>query len=78
MVARGRGVWVKDAEGKATWTVCRAYSALNQGHRHPQIIEAIDAGRRVTLTSRAFHNDQFGPFLKKLAALSRHGHGAAR
>jgi ornithine--oxo-acid transaminase len=63
----GEGVWVRDVEGRRYLDMLAAYSALNQGHRHPAIIEALatQAGR-ITLTSRAFHNDQMGPFLREL------------
>ncbi|MCG6955780.1 MAG: ornithine--oxo-acid transaminase [Gemmatimonadetes bacterium] len=64
---RGEGVWVWDVEGNRYLDMLSAYSALNQGHRHPEIIEAARAQLdRLTLTSRAFHNDQMGPFLAEL------------
>jgi ornithine--oxo-acid transaminase len=67
VIERGEGVWVWDVDGNRYLDMLAAYSALNQGHRHPAIIEAahqqLDA---LTLTSRAFHNDQMGPFLKDL------------
>ena len=67
VIERGEGVWVWDVDGNRFLDMLSAYSALNQGHRHPAIIDAakrqLDA---LTLTSRAFHNDQMGPFLKKL------------
>jgi ornithine--oxo-acid transaminase len=67
VIERGEGVWVWDVDGNRYLDMLSAYSALNQGHRHPAIIEA--AHRQLdtlTLTSRAFHNDQMGPFLKAL------------
>ncbi|MBN1922558.1 MAG: ornithine--oxo-acid transaminase [Anaerolineae bacterium] len=65
VLSRGEGVWVWDVEGKKYLDCLSAYSALNQGHRHPHIIAAmIEQAGRVTLTSRAFYNDQF-PFLAK-------------
>jgi ornithine--oxo-acid transaminase len=67
VIERGEGVWVWDVDGNRYLDMLSAYSALNQGHRHPAIIEA--AHRQLdtlTLTSRAFHNDQMGPFLKEL------------
>jgi len=71
VVAKAEGVWVYDAEGNKYMDMLSAYSALNQGHRHPRIIQAlIDQANKVTLTSRAFHNDQLGKFLKRLADLS--------
>ena len=69
VIKEGKGVWVKDVEDKKYIDMLSAYSALNQGHNHPKIAEALK--RQVdtlTLTSRAFHNDQMGPFLKKLTA----------
>ena len=70
VVAEGEGVWVTDVEGKRYLDLLSAYSALNFGHRHPELVavahEQLD---RLTLTSRAFHNDQLGPFLRDLAEL---------
>lgn len=67
VVAEAYGVKVKDPEGKEYLDFLSAYSAVNQGHRHPKIIKAlIDQSARCTLTSRAFHNDVMGRFLKKL------------
>lgn len=67
VIARGEGVWVWDVEGNRYMDMLSAYSALNQGHRHPRIIQALkDQADKVTLTSRAFHNDQLGPFLREL------------
>jgi ornithine--oxo-acid transaminase len=67
VLERGEGVWVWDVEGRKYLDMLAAYSAVNQGHRHPRIIEALEeqAGR-LTLTSRAFHNDRMGPFLHEL------------
>lgn len=71
VVARAEGCWVYDPEGRRYLDMLSSYSALNQGHRHPRIIQALkDQADKVTLTSRAFHNDQLGPFLAKLAAIS--------
>lgn len=70
VIERGEGVWVWDADGTRYMDCLSAYSALNQGHRHPAIIKAlVEQAGRVTLTSRAFHNDQMGPFLKELSEL---------
>ena len=67
VLERGEGAWVWDVEGKRYLDMLAAYSAVNQGHRHPRIIEALEAqAARLTLTSRAFHNDQMGPFLHEL------------
>ena len=71
VIKEGRGVWVKDVEGKRYIDMLSAYSALNQGHNHPKIAEAAKRQMEtLTLTSRAFHNDQMGPFLKKLTQLA--------
>ncbi len=71
VIEKGEGVWVWDVEGKKYLDMLSAYSALNQGHRHPKIIRAlIDQANRLTLTSRAFHNNVLGDFLKKLAELA--------
>jgi ornithine--oxo-acid transaminase len=71
ILSRGEGAWVWDIEGKKYLDCLAAYSAVNQGHRHPAIVEAakqqID---RLTLTSRAFHNDQMGPFLRELCDMA--------
>ena len=73
VIASGEGSWVTDVEGRRYLDMLSAYSALNFGHRHPALIEAAEAQlRRVTLTSRAFHNDQLGRFCADLARLSRH------
>ena len=71
VISEAEGVWVKDPEGNKYMDMLSAYSALNQGHRHPKIIKAlVDQANRVTLTSRAFHNDQLGPWYEKLTALT--------
>ncbi len=71
VIERGEGVWVYDVEGRRYLDMLSAYSALNQGHRHPRIVQAlVEQAGRVTLTSRAFHNDKMGPFLKKLCQLA--------
>lgn len=68
VIAEAEGVWVKDPEGNRYMDMLSAYSAVNQGHRHPKIIKALkDQADRVTLTSRAFHNDQLGPFYRKIS-----------
>jgi ornithine--oxo-acid transaminase len=70
VVARGEGSWVTDVEGTRYLDLLSAYSALNFGHRHPQLVRAAhEQLDRLTLTSRAFHNDQMGPFLRDLAEL---------
>ncbi|MFW6097537.1 MAG: ornithine--oxo-acid transaminase [Chloroflexota bacterium] len=71
VVHKGEGVWVYDVEGNKYLDCLSAYSAVNQGHGHPAIRQAaIDQMKRVTLTSRAFRNDQLGPFLKELCELT--------
>lgn len=71
VIDSAEGVWVYDVEGKKYLDMLASYSALNQGHRHPKIIKALmDQANKVTLTSRAFHNDKMGPFLKKLCDLA--------
>ncbi len=70
VVAEAEGVWVTDVEGTRYLDMLAAYSALNFGHRHPALIAAAkEQLDRLTLTSRAFHNDQMGPFLAELAEL---------
>jgi ornithine--oxo-acid transaminase len=67
VIAEAEGVMVTDPEGKVYFDFLSAYSAVNQGHRNPHIIKALKAqADRCTLTSRAFHNDKMGLFLKKL------------
>ncbi len=71
VIEKGEGAWVHDVEGKKYLDMLSAYSALNQGHRHPRIIDAlVEQAGKVTLTSRAFHNDKMGPFLSKLCEIS--------
>lgn len=71
VIERGEGEWVWDAEGRRYLDMLSSYSALNQGHRHPRVVAAMKAQLdRVTLTSRAFHNDQLGPFLALLSQVS--------
>ncbi|WP_421381005.1 ornithine--oxo-acid transaminase [Bacillus salacetis] len=71
VISEAEGVWVKDPEGSKYMDMLSAYSAVNQGHRHPKIIQALkDQADRVTLTSRAFHNDQLGPWYEKICKLT--------
>lgn len=71
VIAEAEGVWVKDPEGNRYMDMLSAYSAVNQGHRHPRIIQALkEQADRVTLTSRAFHNDQLGPWYEKICKLA--------
>jgi ornithine--oxo-acid transaminase len=71
IISKGEGAWVWDIEGKKYLDCLSAYSAVNQGHRHPAIVKAAkDQLDKLTLTSRAFHNDQMGPFLQELCELT--------
>lgn len=71
VISEAEGVWVKDPEGNKYMDMLSAYSAVNQGHRHPRIIKALkDQADKVTLTSRAFHNDQLGPWYEMVCKLS--------
>ncbi len=66
---RADGCWVWDVDGKRYLDMLAAYSAVNQGHRHPAIMTAASEQMgKLTLTSRAFHNDQMGPFLEELCS----------
>jgi ornithine--oxo-acid transaminase len=70
VIARGEGAWVTDVEGKRYLDLLSAYSALNFGHGHPAIVAAAQEQlNRLTLTSRAYHNDRLGPFATALAEL---------
>jgi ornithine--oxo-acid transaminase len=71
VISSAEGVWVTDVEGKSYLDMLAAYSALNFGHQHPDLVKAArDQLERLTLTSRAFHNDQMGPFLRDLAEMA--------
>ncbi|WP_066065021.1 ornithine--oxo-acid transaminase [Neobacillus soli] len=71
VIAKAEGVWVESPEGNRYMDMLSAYSAVNQGHRHPKIIQAlVDQAGRVTLTSRAFHNDQLGIWYEKICKLT--------
>jgi ornithine--oxo-acid transaminase len=73
VLSKGKGVWVWDVEGNKYLDMLSAYSALNQGHCHPHIAKAIrNQASKITLTSRAFHNDQMGLFLKKLCTVTNY------
>lgn len=68
---RAEGVWVYDVAGRRYLDCISAYSSLNQGHRHPRIVAAlVEQAARLTLTSRAVHNDRLGPFLEKLCTVA--------
>ena len=71
VLARGKGVWVWDVEGNKYLDCLACYSAVNQGHCHPKILQAmIDQAQKLTLTSRAFRNDQLALFYRELCALT--------
>jgi ornithine--oxo-acid transaminase len=71
VINRGEGVWVYDVEGKKYLDCLSAYSALNQGHVHPAILKAmVEQAKKVTLTSRAFRNDQLPLFYKELSEMT--------
>jgi ornithine--oxo-acid transaminase len=72
VISRAEGVWVWDPEGREYMDCLSSYSAVNQGHRHPRVIAALrEQADRLTLTSRAFHNDRLGLFLKKLTEVTQ-------
>ena len=71
VISKAKGVWVWDADGKKYIDMLSSYSAINQGHLHPKIVQAAkDQLDRVSLTSRAFSNDKMGLFLKRLCEVS--------
>lgn len=73
VISSAEDVWVTDVDGRRYLDMLSAYSALNFGHRHPVLLDALtEQLSRVTLTSRAFHNDQLGRFCAELATLARH------
>jgi ornithine--oxo-acid transaminase len=71
VLSRGEGVFVWDTNGNRYLDCLSAYSAVNQGHCHPRIMAAmVEQAAKLTLTSRAFHNDQLAPFYEEIAALT--------
>jgi len=71
VIEKAEGVWVYDVEGKKYLDCLSAYSAVNQGHVHPAILKALlDQAKRVTLTSRAFRNDQLPLLYKELSEMT--------
>lgn len=71
VITRGQGVWVYDVDGKRYLDCLSAYSALNQGHVHPKILDALlEQAHKVTLTSRAFRNDQLPLLYKELSDMT--------
>jgi ornithine--oxo-acid transaminase len=76
VLTRGQGIWVWDVEGRRYLDFLSAYSAVNQGHCHPKILAVMqEQAARLTLTSRAFRNDQLGLFYRELCELT-HSHTA--
>jgi ornithine--oxo-acid transaminase len=71
VIAKAEGSWVWDVEGKRYLDFLAAYSAVNQGHCHPRLVKVMrEQAEKVTLTSRAFRNDQLGPFCEELTSLT--------
>jgi ornithine--oxo-acid transaminase len=71
VLSRGQGVWVWDVDGKKYFDCLSAYSAVNQGHCHPKIMKAmVEQSQKLTLTSRAFRNDQLCFFYKELCEIT--------
>lgn len=71
VISEAEGVWVKDPEGNKYMDMLSAYSAVNQGHRHPKIIQSLkDQADKVTLVSRAFHSENLGEWYEKICKLS--------
>jgi len=71
VISKAEGIWVEDPEGRRYMDMLSAYSAVNQGHRHPRIIKALkDQADVLTLTSRAFFNDRLPLFAKKMSELT--------
>jgi ornithine--oxo-acid transaminase len=71
VLTRGEGVWVWDVDGHRYMDCLSAYSAVNQGHAHPRILQAlVEQAARLPLTSRAFRNDQLGPYYRELCELT--------
>ncbi len=71
ILSKGEGIWVWDINGKKYMDCLSAYSAVNQGHCHPKIVKTlIEQAQKISLTSRAFRNDQLGPFYKEICELT--------
>jgi ornithine--oxo-acid transaminase len=72
VISKAQGIYVYDIDGNQYIDMLSAYSAVNQGHRHPKIINAlVEQANRVTLTSRAFHSDQLGPWYEQVSKLTK-------
>lgn len=71
VISQAKGVWVQDPEGNRYMDFLSAYSSVNQGHCHPKIVKALqEQAEKVTITSRAFHNDQLAPWSEKICKLA--------
>jgi len=71
VISKAQGIWMHDVEGRKYLDFLSAYSAVNQGHRHPRIVRAlIEQARKLTLTSRAFRNDQWPMLAKELCDMT--------
>ena len=71
VLSKGEGVWVEDPEGKRYMDMLSAYSAMNFGHCHPDLVKTLkEQADKITLTSRAFHNDQLGDFCRVLSEMT--------
>lgn len=71
VITNGQGIWVEDVDGNRYMDCLSAYSAVNQGHCHPKILQTlVEQAQKLTLTSRAFRNDQLGPFYEELCELT--------
>ena len=78
VISKAQGIWMHDVEGRKYLDFLSAYSAVNQGHRHPRIVKAlIEQARKLTLTSRAFRNDQWPMLAKELAEMTGYDDGPA-
>jgi ornithine--oxo-acid transaminase len=72
VITRGAGEWVWDIDGKRYLDMLSAYSAVSQGHCHPKMIKTLmEQAQKITLASRAFHNDQLGPWLELVTSLCK-------
>ena len=73
VITKGQGVWVEDVDGVRYLDCLSAYSAVNQGHCHPKIVETlVKQAQKLQLTSRAFRNDQLGPFYKQICQMTEY------
>src|SRR5512145_312521 len=71
VLERGEGSWLWDADGRRYLDFMSAYSAVSHGHAHPRLVRAlVDQAQRVSVTSRAYHSTELGPFLQKLVEVA--------